>query len=99
MIALIARLKVQPGQESAFKAEAAKMVDYVRASEPDTTLYLCLQSKSDPTSFAFYEEYANDAALATHGGSDAMKTFFGAVGGMLDGQPSMDTFTEADAKR
>lgn len=99
MVHVIARVKVQTGKEGAFLAAAEKMVAHVRASEPDTPLYVCLQSKSDPTVFAFYEEYASDAALATHGSSDAMKEFFGAVGGLLDGAPSIETFTQRAGKR
>jgi quinol monooxygenase YgiN len=99
MISVIARVKVQAGNEDTFRAEAARMVEHVRANEPDTTIYVCLQSTSDPTAFSFYEEYVSNDALAAHGGSDAIQAFFGAVGPMLDGAPSIETFTETDAKR
>lgn len=99
MVHVIARVKVQSGKEGAFEAAAEKMVAYVRDHEPDTPLYVCLQSKSDPTVFAFYEEYASDAAFAAHGSSAAIQEFFGAVGGMLDGAPSIETFTQRAGKR
>jgi len=99
MVHVVARVKVQSGMEGAFQAAADKMVAHVTDHEPDTPFYVCLQSKADPTVFAFYEEYASDAALATHGGSAAMKEFFGTVGGMLDGAPSIETFTQTAGKR
>jgi len=99
MVHVIARVKVQGGKEEAFKTAAEKMVAYVRGNEPDTTMYVCLQSTGDPTVFAFYEEYASGDALAAHGGSDAIKEFFGAVGGLLDGAPSIETFTQQAGKR
>lgn len=99
MVSVIARVKVQAGKADAFRAEAAKMVAYVQEREPDTRLYVCLQSADDPTVFAFYEEYATQAALTTHGASGAIQQFFGAVGPMLDGPPSIETFTETAAKR
>ena len=99
MIAIVARVKVQGGKESTFEAEARKMITYVREHEPDTTFYVCLQSTGDPTVFTFYEEYESDEAMTTHGGSEAIKVFFGAIGGILDGQPSIETFKQIDAKR
>jgi quinol monooxygenase YgiN len=99
MVHVIARVKVQRGKEGAFQVAAEKMVAHVRDHEPETPFYVCLQSKADPTVFAFYEEYASDAAFAAHGSSDAIKAFFGAVGGMLDGAPSIETFTQSAGKR
>jgi quinol monooxygenase YgiN len=99
MVHVIARVKVQPGKEAAFKKAADKMVAHVSTHEPETPLYVCLQSTGDSTVFAFYEEYASEAALLTHGSSAAMKEFFGVVGDMLDGAPSIETFTQSAAKR
>ena len=99
MVHVIARVKVQGGTEATFKAAADKMLAYVQANEPDTTMYVCLQSTGDPTVFAFYEEYASGDALAAHGGSDAIKEFFGTVGGLLDGAPSIETFSQHGGKR
>lgn len=99
MVHVIARVKVRQGEEAAFQAAAGEMVAHVRANEPETTLYVCLQSATDPTVFAFYEEYASQDALAAHGGSDAIKKFFGTIGGLLDGAPSIETFTQHAAKR
>jgi quinol monooxygenase YgiN len=92
-------VKVQSGKESAFEDEARKMVAYVAHEEPDTTFYVCQRSMADPTVFVFYEEYATDDALTAHGGSGAIKAFFGAVGGLLDGPPSIETFRDVAGKR
>lgn len=99
MVHVIARVQVRAGEEAAFRAAAEKMVAYVRDQEPETLAYVCMQSTADPTVFAFYETYASDAALTTHGGSDAIKEFFGAVGGLLAGAPTIETFRACASAR
>jgi quinol monooxygenase YgiN len=98
VVHVIARVKVQSGKEAVFQAAAETMAAHVRDHEPETVRYVCLQSTTDPTVFAFYEEYASEADFAAHGSSDAIKTFFGAIGGLLDGAPSIETFTLCAAK-
>ncbi len=99
MITVIARLQVQPGKESTFEAEAAKMVEHVKANEPGTTVYLCYRSQADPTVYVFYEQYTDQGAFGAHGTSSAMQTFFGAMGGVLAGRPSIEMFEEVGGKR
>ena len=43
----------------------------------------------DPTDYLFYEVYTDQAALARHGGSEAMQRFFGLMGGVVDGRPEI----------
>jgi quinol monooxygenase YgiN len=95
---VIATLKVQPGKENDFIAAAKKMIAHVTANEPDTTTYTLHQSKADPTTFVFYEVYANDAAFAAHGGSPAMAEFFGAAGTLLAGRPDIAMYEEIAAR-
>jgi quinol monooxygenase YgiN len=94
-----ARVMPKSGTHGASTAAAMNMAPHWPHNEPDTPLYVCLQSTGDSTVFAFYEEYVSDAALASHGSSAAMKEFFGTVGGMLDGAPSIETFRQSAAKR
>jgi quinol monooxygenase YgiN len=96
---VIATLKVQPGKEDDFIAAAKKMIDYVNANEPGTTTYPLNRSQADPTTFVFYEVYADQAAFAAHGGSPAMAEFFGAAGTLLAGRPDIAMFEEIAAKR
>jgi quinol monooxygenase YgiN len=96
---VIATLKVQPGKEDDFIAAAKKMIDYVTANEPGTKAYTVNRSTADPTTFVFYEVYADQAAFAAHGGSPAMAEFFGAAGTLLAGRPDIAMFEEIAAKR
>jgi quinol monooxygenase YgiN len=99
MLTVIASLKVQDEGRVAFEAAADDMIAYVNANEPGTITYVCHRSKSDPTEYVFYEVYENQAALDAHGTSPQMQKFFGAVGGLLAGQPSIKTYEEVGAKR
>jgi quinol monooxygenase YgiN len=99
MITVIATLKVKSGNEATFERAAREMIAHVRANEPSTLTYVLHRSTGDPTAFAFYEVYADQAALAAHGGSEQMQKFFGAVGGLLDGRPEITMYQEIDGKR
>jgi quinol monooxygenase YgiN len=96
---VIAKVKVKSGSEPKFQAEAEKMISHVTANEPDTLMYVLHRAQSDPSEFLFYEVYADQAALATHGSSAAMQTFFGALGGIVDGRPEIVLYEELGGKR
>ncbi len=98
MIVVVARLKVQSGKESAFEAEAAKLIAHVKANEPGTLAYKLCRSKSDVTDYVFYEEYADEGAFAIHGGSEPMAAFFGAAGGLLGGRPEITMYESVAGK-
>jgi quinol monooxygenase YgiN len=99
MITVIATLQVKPGQEKAFEEAARPLVAHVKANEPGTRAYLFHRSTADPTQFAFYEVYADQAALAAHSASEPMQKFFGSVGGFLAGRPTITLYEEIDGKR
>lgn len=99
MMTVVARLKVKAGSEKAFEQAAQKMITHVKANEPGTLTYLLNRSTADPTEFVFYEVYADPGAFAAHGSSEPMQQFFGAVGGLLDGQAEIKMFEEIGGKR
>jgi quinol monooxygenase YgiN len=99
MVTIIATLKVKAGNEAAFADAAAKMIEHVKKNEPATLTYVCHRSTTDPTEFAFYETYADQAAVAAHSSSEAMMQFFGAVGALLDGRPEIKTYEEVGGKK
>lgn len=98
MLTVIATLKVQPGKEDAFVAAAKSMIEYVTANEPGTKQYALHRSMADPTTFVFYEVYADQAAFAAHGGSPAMAEFFGAAGTLLAGRPDIAMYEDIAAR-
>ena len=99
MTTIIATLQVKAGQEKAFEEAVRPLIAHVKQSEPGTRTYLLHRSTSDATRFAFYEVYADQAAVAAHSGSEPMQKFFGAVGGMLAGRPEITMYEEIDGKR
>ena len=99
MLTVIAKLKVQAGNESAFQQAANEMIAYVTAHEPGTVRYVLHRAIADPTEFVFYEVYADQAAFAAHGGSEQMQKFFGAVGGLLAGRPDIVMYEALGGKQ
>jgi quinol monooxygenase YgiN len=98
-ITVVAKLKVKSGSEATFQSEAEKMIAHVKANEPGTSTYVLNRSQAEPTEFLFYEVYADSAALATHGSSQPMLQFFGAVGGLLDGRPEIVMYEALGGKK
>ncbi|MFJ4655399.1 putative quinol monooxygenase [Nocardia sp. NPDC088792] len=70
-VALLTRIKVQPGKTEAFLA-AFQEVFTQAEKEPGTLLYVLNRSTDDPTLFWVTELYASEEALATHRTSEAM---------------------------
>lgn len=95
---VVAKLKVKAGQEDALIAGMRKMIAHVKANEPNTRTYVLYRSAKDPTQFLVYEVYADQAAFALHGGSDAMREFFTLAGTLLDGRPEIEMYEELDGK-
>ena len=57
------------------KTAIAEFVEYLRANEPGTKMYLAWQQKSDPTSFVHLFKFEDEAAQPAHGASEAVRTF------------------------
>jgi quinol monooxygenase YgiN len=98
MVTVIATLKVKSGSESAFEAAAQDMIGHVKANEPGTLTYTFLRAAGDPTQFAVYEVYNDQAALAAHSSSEPLQKFFGVIGGMLDGRPAITMYEPIGGK-
>jgi quinol monooxygenase YgiN len=98
MITVVAKLKVQAGKEEVAEREFRDMIQYVRANEPGTLQYVMYRSRSDRAQFVVYEVYKDQAALDAHSTSPRMMALFGALGGVLDGQPSIEMLEEVDGK-
>ena len=99
MVTVIAKLKVKSGDEPAFQEAAQSMIAHVKDNEPSTHTYVLHRATSDPTQFVFYEVYIDQAALAAHAGSEAMKSFLATTGPLLEGRPEIGLFEELGGKR
>ena len=65
MLAFIATLSVKQEAVEEFKAAMRDAIPKVR-QEPGNHAYIGHQSPEQPTTFVFYEQYENEAALQAH---------------------------------
>lgn len=70
-VAFLAKFTVKDGKADELVAAFEPLIDQVR-NEPGTLLYVMNRAKDNPNVFWFAELYADDAAFAAHGASDAM---------------------------
>ena len=99
MVTVIAKIRVVPGKEAEFEQAARDMIAHVRANEPGTRTYVLHRAAGNPAEFLFYERYDDEAAFAAHGGSDAIRRFFGVTGSMAEGRPEITLYQEVDGKQ
>ena len=67
--------RVKPSAVEKVKQAIQEFVQYVQANEPGTQMYLAWQERDDPTKFVHLFIFADAAAQARHGESDAVKRF------------------------
>jgi autoinducer 2-degrading protein len=70
-VSMLAKVTVKKGKGDELIAAFNSLVEHVD-QEPGTLLYIMNRAKDDPDVFWFSELYADDDALAAHGGSEAM---------------------------
>jgi quinol monooxygenase YgiN len=75
------------------------MAEYVRANEPGTLRYMMHPGIGDASPLLIYKQYADQAAVDAHGTSARIQQLFGTLGPLLDGQPSIEMFTEVGGKK
>jgi len=67
--------QVKPSAVNKVKEAIREFVAYVQANEPGSQMYLAWQEKNDPTRFLHLFIFADEAAQARHGQSEAVKRF------------------------
>jgi len=67
--------QVKPSAVNKVKQAIKDFVKYVQSNEPGTQMYLAWQEKNDPTRFLHLFIFADEAAQARHGQSEAVKRF------------------------
>lgn len=87
-VAVIAKITALPGKRDEV---VAVLNDVVAAAgeEPGTLLYAMNVDKTEADVIWFYEVYADDAALAAHSGSEAMKAAGGKLRDKAAGRPEI----------
>ena len=99
MLTIVAKMKIKAGKEGEAEAALTGMIEYVRSAEPGTVRYTLHRNVGDPTQLLMYEQYADQAAVDTHGTSDRIQNLFATLGPLLDGQPSIEMFREVAGKK
>jgi quinol monooxygenase YgiN len=95
MITNLFKVQVVPGKEGEVEQAFRAMVAAVRANEAGLVItYSLHRLDSDPTTFMFYEQFADDAAIAAHGKSDHMAALSAALKGNLAGRPVSERYTK-----
>jgi quinol monooxygenase YgiN len=67
--------RVKPEAVEKIKRAIAEFVDYVKASEPGSQMYLAWQEQDDPTRFVHLFIFADAQAREKHGQSEAVRRF------------------------
>jgi quinol monooxygenase YgiN len=70
-----ATYQVKPQAVVKVKRAIKEFVQYVRANEPGTHMYVAWQQQDDPTRFIHFFIFEDAAALSRHSESDAVKRF------------------------
>lgn len=94
---MIAKLPIKEGEKDAFVAAFAEMAAQVD-QEDGTEIYILHWDRKDENIAYIYELYSDKDSLKAHGGTDAMKAFQGAIGGLLAGAPELIGLTPDSGK-
>jgi (4S)-4-hydroxy-5-phosphonooxypentane-2,3-dione isomerase len=96
---VIAKIKVKSGYEGEAEAAFRKQIDFVTREEPRTLIYLLHRSRKDPSTFLFYEKYADGDAFDRHGKSSGIQELFKTLTPLLEGAPAIELYDELGGKR
>ncbi|MFI5041961.1 MAG: putative quinol monooxygenase [Acidimicrobiales bacterium] len=96
-VAIIAKITALPGKRDEVVATLSEMVDVVKG-EPGTEVYALNIDKADENSVWFYEVYTDEASMAAHGGSEAMKAVGGRLRDKAAGRPELTLLELVAAK-
>ena len=99
MLTVVAKMKIRAGKHAEAERALGDMIEYVRNAEPGTRRYTLHRGVGDPTQLLMYEQYADQAALDTHGTSERIQQLFTTLGRLLDGQPSIEMYEEVAGKK
>jgi quinol monooxygenase YgiN len=92
ILAVIANIKVLNAKENYFIESVSRMIPFT-LKENGCHSYVFHQSMTDPTEFAFYEQWESEDHLNVHLNSVHMKNFFEEVSGILEiGYPQIKTY-------
>jgi quinol monooxygenase YgiN len=93
MMAIIATIRIKPGTEQEFEAEAKVLAAKVAASEPGCTLYTLCRSET-PHTYVMLERYVDRAAIDFHRGTSHYKEVGGKIARFAAAPVGVQVLTE-----
>jgi len=93
MMAIVATIKVKPGMEAEFEAEAKTLVAKVNAGEPGCKLYTLCRSQT-PSTYVMLERYVDQAAIDFHRSTTHYREVGAKIGKFMDGRVDVQILTE-----
>ncbi|MBK8048647.1 MAG: antibiotic biosynthesis monooxygenase [Anaerolineales bacterium] len=91
MIVIIGKVTIQPDKQAWFIEEINKAVE-ATLQEDGVSRYELVQAVGEPNTFMMLEEYADEAALAHHMGTEHLKALGAALGNVLAGPPEIKRY-------
>jgi (4S)-4-hydroxy-5-phosphonooxypentane-2,3-dione isomerase len=91
MIVIIGKVSIQPDKLEIFLGEVNKAIE-ATLKEAGVSRYELVQSVGKPNTFLLIEEYADEAALASHSESEHLKRMGAMLGAMLAGPPEVKKY-------
>lgn len=88
---IVARAEILKGREEDFMAAAEPLIRETRAEKGNIS-YNLYRNPAQPGSFLFYEEYADQEAIAKHAASDHFQAFGKAIEDCLASELIIETF-------
>ncbi len=96
-VAVIAKFTTAPGKRDEV-VDALREIVAAARDEPGTLIYSMHVDKAAEDVIWFYELYTDDAALAAHGGSEAMKAVGPKLAGKTAGRAELFLLDPVEAK-
>ena len=91
MIVIIGKVSIQPTKLEQFFSEVKKAIEATR-KEAGVSRYELVQPVEEPNTFMLIEEYADEAALASHSETEHLKRLGAMLGTMLAGPPEVKKY-------
>jgi quinol monooxygenase YgiN len=92
MMAIVATIKVTPGMEAEFEAEAKTLVAKVTAGEPGCKLYALCRGQT-PGTYVMLERYVDQAAIDFHRSTTHYHDVGAKIGKFMDGRVDVQILT------
>jgi len=91
-IGVVATLTIAEGKNEEFETVFTELVAKVNQNEKGCNFYQLHKSRTDGQVYVVLEEYADQAALEHHGGTDYFRELGKKMGGCLAAAPDVEYF-------